>query len=696
MKNVYNEKANAGLELDKSKQKRLVEYLHLLSSCSTKEDIKRIESLYLDLSDFRYLKRYVPDIDTSELITHKKIIDTILNKNITQMKHVYGENYNPLPQNIPQIKNNNNYSIQQFLEEAVLLKTKEEYELFYKTKYNFVKMQMQYVSPKVIALFTENSEIPTVMKKNNPKEIANLFNLANKNGFDIDLIPTPNDIKQNGLNIIAEKLQLLKDKSNITYHENEMQSATNEILTQLEYDKLEPDVPNINEMIIEEPNEKILNNESETTNNTRIKSLLTDKEFTGENITLAENFEKELIEKNIITPSKDDFLLISKKQAEFLKTTIKPQSPFVFLTIPPNDENQDFHKEQYFHISSVENQDIINQICQKQKSTKKNETTLEYKDNMEINEDTTYNKMTLQDKHKEFIKNPYIQGVNVPSFGMKNQMNNISVFSGYSYAKSEYQDQTIVLSKLNKENKREFLKIPSTLYNTIIQNSLIIAKAPSLDSETLDRYNKAANLDQNNQRINTANNFWHNYKAYCRVHCSNQQEAMEAAKHIIKEMKPVEKARLKEQFMKYQKETKKTYNDRILDFYTDAVRDIKIKNLSPFHQKTLSTIKHTAEVINTKNASFDKKCKMKIGDSIAMNIEVKDLFKNNSFIKLPRQEMILVSSCKENNTVVLTDKKGLSKFVISREDFINKVQKIERKQQRIEKKQQRKEYISYN
>lgn len=298
-----------------------------------------------------------------------------------------------------------------------------------------------------------------------------------------------------------------------------------------------------------------------------------------------------------------------------------------------------------------------------------------------------------KEKHAYFIHHHYDPGCDVPSFGYLNYITGkITVLSGYIFTQKTDQEQTIILTKIEKDGNWSAIAIPKHTYESIIENSKIIASAPHITPQIMDKYNECALLDENKQRVNTAVNFWHNYKAYCRKHCNNEAEAMDAAKKIVREMKLEEQIKLKNQMLRYQKLTEQSYNDRLIDFYKGSVADLKIHDTSGFHESTLELIRHNTE-INTKIGSkFDTNCNIKIGDVIKMNIDCKDVFKKSIF-KQPAKELILVSSCEENNTVVLMDKSKTSKFIIARDDFVRKVQKIERKQMRTQKKQERDEYI---
>lgn len=589
MTNTYDETLDAGINLKEKDHRRLIEYINRLASCTTKEEAQQIESFYSDLSDFRFVRRFVPDIDNSEWHKYKSIVKNILDKNINQFKHIY--DYEPILKNLKTFKNivNKEYTIKNFLQEASLCKTLDEYAALYKEKYNFEKMTLSYTSPTTLSLFTKNSELPFYTLANSPENKANLYDIASKGGYDLGFIPTPEEIAKNGISFIQEKIQDFTESMDKDFQKHE-------------YDR----------------------------------------------------FSSEEIQGQYYEPDMNKMYTKKRKVAE---------------TIEPGYDQSNFS----------DNSQLDTNVSEE-----------------------NYNKISLQKKHQYFVQNPYLQGTQVPSIGIRNEITgNIETISGYTFDKTENQNQTIVLSKVLKDDigqneQQHFIKISHHIYNTAMQNSLIIANAPSITTKVIDNYLEAANLDQDRQRVNTAVNFWHNYKAYCRIHCNNPQEAMQAAKHIITEMRPSEKAKFKKQIIKYQKLSNQSYNDRLMQYYHNSVGDKKIENFTPFRKEVLSTIKQNAEINDRKGTKLDNNCKIKIGDTIKMRIEVTDVFKKRSMIKLPAQDLILISTCKDNNSVVLSDKKGLSKYVMKLDDFTTKVQKLEKKNQRKVNKLVKAEAISYS
>lgn len=460
-----------------------------------------------------------------------------------------------------------------------------------------------------------------------------------------------------------------------------------------------------------------------------IKSVL-GNDFTGKNVKLTQDFQNELIEKGIVKPE-ENFILINEVEAVAYGTKIKENQPFVTLTIPvDNDGKTEFVQTKYYHVSSLEEPQNI------ENPTK----------DFQNNNSSAPRPRNVQELHKFFINNPYVSGTPVPTIAMRNEQSGHSTFiEGYEFARLEdigkpnlafFEEdkktgelirvkpdgQTVVLTKpefreeidkdtgekklIPDESKRKFIKISRDLYEQAIKNSEIIAKRnPKTKQERdkmIDDYREAANLDEREQRANTASNFWHNYQAGVMTLANNKQEAMAFAKRLVNEMIPSEREKFATMVKKYEKLRGSdgkhlSYDQRIIDFYDNMGLKITSNSIWRDHiddkYNTLDAIKQNTEVFDKEGQHLDKTCRMKIGDTIKMSVTV-DSALNNKKIKLPIQEYRLVAHSKDNNSVALISTDGKQKIIKNRDDFINEVQKIEKKQLKKQQKQDRYESIS--
>jgi hypothetical protein len=184
---------------------------------------------------------------------------------------------------------------------------------------------------------------------------------------------------------------------------------------------------------------------------------------------------------------------------------------------------------------------------------------------------------------------------------------------------------------------------------------------------------------------------------------------MEVARSIVRQMPKGEQAKLRRSIKAYESATKplvsnpllkafvkprETYNQRILAFYEENVRDLPIKNRSPHGHEALSVIRHGAETVDTPGKDIDPALKLKIGDTVKLSLQCRTLF-GESRKRLPVTAFTVVSASADLNKIVLLDKTGKTKYTLTRDDFIAKMQKLERKQDRKQRREDRYESMRY-
>lgn len=265
-----------------------------------------------------------------------------------------------------------------------------------------------------------------------------------------------------------------------------------------------------------------------------------------------------------------------------------------------------------------------------------------------------------------------------PQFIKDENGNQIENPDFYTYRKT---DPIVVLTKMEGDKQIE-MRIPAEQYATQIRNSCILKNAAEITEEKLQEYRQKAQLDENEQRPNNAENFTHNFTAFCRKGANSVQEAMDFAIHnLIGNMRPEEREKLKAQMLDWEKKSGKSYTERLTEEYKQNVSDKPIIDKTAFDRNVLDSIRYNTEVIDREGAKLDKSCKLTVGESVKMQLSVPDCLGRKNY-KLPVQNLVLVSHCPDNNSVVLMDEKHLSKYILPRDEFIKNVQKYEKKQER--------------
>jgi PHD/YefM family antitoxin component YafN of YafNO toxin-antitoxin module len=296
--------------------------------------------------------------------------------------------------------------------------------------------------------------------------------------------------------------------------------------------------------------------------------------------------------------------------------------------------------------------------------------------------------------YSNFVKAPYTPGTTVPAFGVM-QAGSLKVIEGSSFLHTEDAGHTIALRKPGAAGPQT-IRIPSTLYESIIKNASIPAQSKEPTPEAIKKYEELTNADANKPRNNTAANFWHNYRVLCRQHAQNPVMAVNVARDILKGMRLEERDKFISSVHSYEKVKGQSYNERLLRYYQDVVKDIPIQNRTVHHESALSAMRHNDDSVNTPGKRIDEKLRIKIGDEVKLNLSIPDLLSGNPH-KSVKSGLLLTAVSKDLNKVVLMDKNGLSKYVISRDDFIKRMEQVEKRQgreaQKLEKRQRRRDVL---
>jgi hypothetical protein len=184
---------------------------------------------------------------------------------------------------------------------------------------------------------------------------------------------------------------------------------------------------------------------------------------------------------------------------------------------------------------------------------------------------------------------------------------------------------------------------------------------------------------------------------------------MEVARSIVRQMSKGEQAKFRHSITAYEKAAKplvsnpllkafvkprETYNQRILNFYEENVRDLPIKNRSPYGHEALAPMRHRGDAIDTPGKPVDSAIKLKIGDTVKLSLQCRTLF-GESRKRLPVTSFTVVSASADLNKIVLLDKSGKTKYTLARDEFIAKTQKLERKLDRKQQREDRFESMRY-
>ena len=385
-----------------------------------------------------------------------------------------------------------------------------------------------------------------------------------------------------------------------------------------------------------------------------IKSILGNK-FTGGNIKLSQDFQHELIEKGLVNPE-EEFVLINDAEAIAQGCKIKSDQPFVFLSIPvENNGKTDFVLTKYYHVSAME------------ESTQ--ETKVENVENQ------------IQEEQPKII---------IPEFAMITQ-HGLKTYTNMVVDNYEEHTKSYLLKS---QDGQETVRITEKTLKELTSNEHQ-QKAQSFDENTkaAEKMIETQYKDFFEPRKNCANNFRHNLSVFCRKEANSPLDALKVANSLISQMSKEEKRKTKDLLNLLRKDGQ-TVNEVIIDTYHEAVKEV------PLNEEYLNNKRYDKmiarpmyDTITDKGQKLDRDFNLKIGDSVKVTFKVDknagtkfSLKKENLF-----QECTIISSSKEANKVTLMDG-NKSFYDVPRDTFLKEYAKREK----IEHKQEQKKQRSYS
>ena len=683
-------------DLNYRQHTQYLQFLSELEKCKTQEEIDRLKEKFFSIDEYAFLMGLLPEQGSGEFSSYKMSLAHEADSQKSDFKFIFGEDFKQIPSlsKTGEAK----HTVEDFLKQAKDCKDYDEYERLYQEQFNFQQAVIRQVNRETTALFLDADSLPTLTVLNSPENNAALTRQAVQAGFNPFSVPTPQEIRENGMDYLLDEIRRIES----SYNE--------EALSQ---DAVTGNTIGEGEFPEEDYEELIEAHESPTISVPSVPAwppLSNDNEFFIGWNNMSEEERKsasearkaayiqkqnDLAEQGIGSQKELDEWLV---QHSIDDTT--GASPFM----KPYGENnllnllrvkQEFERA-YPALAQRKGQKTDNEINDEVVPDIQPEADYSENGYQPPQEEKP---QTLQEAHQFFIEHAYESGTLVPTLGLRNyQTGHITLVRGYEFSRTEDAGQTVVLSKMNAENERVFFRVSDSFYKEAMNNSQIIAKAQKLTKDITQRYYQAAELDEETQRDNTAENFWHNYKAGVIAECNNKQEAMQFAQNLIKRMGAEERRKFFVMAKKYESikdESGKSlsYDKRILDYYEEATRGMTIKNRNIFREyktpalNVFDAIKQNTEIFDREGTPINRSINMRVGDFIKVRLTIDSPTAQRS-IKLPPTDFKIVAYSKDNNSIALISKDGKQKYIKPLDDFIAMAQKLEKK---LEQKQ-RKEY----
>ena len=385
-----------------------------------------------------------------------------------------------------------------------------------------------------------------------------------------------------------------------------------------------------------------------------IKSIL-DNDFTGGNIKLTQDFQNELIEKGLVKPE-EKFVLINEVEAVAKGTKIKPDQPYVTLTIPVNNnEKTEFVQTKYYHVSALEEPQKLEKNVEE--AAKQNEAV---------------------------DKNIIIYGeTKVPEFAMITQ-HGLKNFKDMTIDSFEESSGTYLLK--SEDGKNNVRVTENTLKILTSDEYAKKTETYTQETKTAEKMIDTQYNDFFELRDNCANNFRHNLSVFCRKEANSPLDALKIANHIISEMPKEEKRKTKELLNLLRKDGQ-SVNEVLIETFHEAVKEIPLnEDYIKHHRYEKMIARPMYDTLSTKGEKIYRDFDLKIGDSVEVVFKVNKDAKTHSLRKESiYQNCTIISSSKENNMVTLMDG-NKSFYDVPRDTFLTEYGKQQYKAQKIEHK----------
>lgn len=300
----------------------------------------------------------------------------------------------------------------------------------------------------------------------------------------------------------------------------------------------------------------------------------------------------------------------------------------------------------------------------------------------------------------------YKKNQKVPTFGIlqddgHHQLIKNAVFSKLLVDEENPANNKIELLVLKENGKQETFQIEEKLYNDIINNVQEFEQrkqGQSKDSWDWMRahmdYAEKMGTDDNSFRLNTAENFIHNFRVHCmRDEAHNPEQALKVAGIMFDRMAKREK----ERFLK----TRKQWDKRAKINGGPTFDEHLIKQFNEFHPKKDINIEQIKGYYFDANEAVDKQNLMyeslrsgkiegtntNIGDTISFAMKYKDTF-SGKHLKTPKEDwkIVEVSKCLSGDRALIYNEKSKAYYKIPLENLVEQIRKNERLQTKEEKK----------
>ena len=268
-----------------------------------------------------------------------------------------------------------------------------------------------------------------------------------------------------------------------------------------------------------------------------------------------------------------------------------------------------------------------------------------------------------------------------------------AVFKELKINEEDPSKNTVIISLTSEDGSPRNIEMPEKEYNEIIVAEQNFRKA--LDGVSQDSWDwmkahvdhdKRLHLDYNTYRLNTPEDFIHNFRIHCRKEAKNPQEAMKIAAWMVERMSPIDRKRFVKDRKEHDKKNGEGAYDR--DFLLKEFENTrKERNLNPynmdFEKDKEGSILETASIDLTElkpGELIEGTKHTKVGDIIPMAISTRDIF-NKTKLQTPKEDYKILKVSKglyPEDKIILYNERSRATYTMPLKDVVQHIQKIER------------------
>lgn len=215
-------------ELNYKQHVQYLQFLTELERCKTQAEADHLKEKFFSISEFEFLKDFLPDLGSDEFSSYKTKLIYEIDKQNANFKFIFGKDFKPL-QNLGETRDAD-YTIENFLKQAKNCNNPDEYEKLYQEQFNFQQAVIRQMNHETTALFLDDDSLPSVITENSTENNVALTKRAIQAGYNPFSIPHPQDVQERGMDYLQEEIERIENPYNeeVLSHESEMESEADE------------------------------------------------------------------------------------------------------------------------------------------------------------------------------------------------------------------------------------------------------------------------------------------------------------------------------------------------------------------------------------------------------------------------------------------------------------------------------------